>query len=173
MNINLLTIISYIFTILYISILIILAKIDYKNIKIEKPVITAGIILSILYMIYMYIIKALSINTSIIYLGIYIILIAIDTFIVKRYAKNSYTTGILMLFNIMLIFTGIDIFTYTLILSALEILVNLLIEKVKQKSNGNKKVRISNIPVGYFLGVSNIFVLISISVVERMILIWK
>ena len=63
-----------------------------------------------------------------------------DINLVKRYAKNSYTTGILMLFNIMLIFTGIDIFTYTIILTAIEILVCLLIAKIKQRDNGNKKV---------------------------------
>ena len=76
-----------------------------------------------------------------------------------------------MLFNIILIFTGTRIFTYTLILTAIEILVNLLIAKIKQKRNGNKKVKLSNIPVGYFLGINNIFVLISMAVVERMILI--
>ena len=170
-NIRLSTIITYIFTILYISILIITAGIDQKFLKIEKTVITAGIFLSILYMICMYAIEAASINTSIIYLGIYIVLIVVDTFIVKRYAEDSYTTGILMLFNIILIFTGTRIFTYTLILTAIEILVNLLIAKIKQKRNGNKKVKLSNIPVGYFLGINNIFVLISMAVVERMILI--
>lgn len=170
-NIQLSTVVIYIVTILYISVLIIISGIDQKFLKMEKSVITVGIFLSIIYMIYAYAIEPSSINTNIIYLGIYIILIAIDTFIVKRYAENSYTTGILMLFNIILIFTGIDIFTYTVILTALEIIVSLVIAKVKQKTNGNKKVKLSNIPVGYFLGVSNIFVLIIISVVERMVLV--
>lgn len=162
-NIQPLQIITYIFTILYISLLIIIAGIDQKFIKMEKSVITGGIILSILYMIYMYAIETVSLNTSIIYLGIYIILIAIDTFIVKKYAENSYTTGILMLFNIMLIFTGIDVFTYTVILTTLEILVSLLISKIKQKNNGNKKIKLSNIPVGYFLCVSNLLAIVDIS----------
>ena len=112
----------------------------------------------------MYVIETISLNTSIIYLGIYIILIAIDTFIIKRYAKNSYTTGILMLFNIMLIFTGIEVFTYTIVLTALEILVGLIISKIKQKKNGNKKIKLSNVPVGYFLCVSNLLAIVAISV---------
>ena len=164
-NIQPLQIITYIFTILYVSVLMIIAGIDQKLLKIEKSVITAGIILSILYMIYMYVIETISLNTSIIYLGIYIILIAIDTFIIKRYAKNSYSTGILMLFNIMLIFTGIEVFTYTIILTALEILVSLIISKIKQKNNGNKKIRLSNIPVGYFLCVSNLLAIVAISTI--------
>ena len=163
-NIQPLQIITYIFTILYVSVLMIIAGIDQKLLKIEKSVITAGIILSILYMIYMYVIETISLNTSIIYLGIYIILIAIDTFIIKRYAKNSYTTGILMLFNIMLIFTGIEVFTYTIVLTALEILVGLIISKIKQKKNGNKKIKLSNVPVGYFLCVSNLLAIVAISV---------
>lgn len=162
-NIQPLQIITYIFTILYVSVLMIIAGIDQKLLKMEKPVITAGIILSILYMIYMYIIETISLNTTIMYLGIYIILIAMDTFIIKRYAKNSYTTGILMLFNIMLIFTGIEVFTYTIVLTALEILVGLIISKIKQKKNGNKKIKLSNIPVGYFLCVSNLLAIVAIS----------
>ena len=46
-----------------------------------------------------------------------------------------------MLFCIMLQFCGIESFTYTLILTTLEILITLLIATIKQKTNGNKKVR--------------------------------
>ena len=166
MNINLLTIITCIFTILYISILVIISRIDKKYLKMEKSVISVGIILSIVYMIYMYIIKESSLKASIIYLGIYIILITLDTFIVKRYAENSYTTGILMLFNIMLVFTGINIFTYTIILTALEILFYLIIGKIKQKNNGNKKVKLSDVPVGYFLCICNILVVVAVSIIK-------
>ena len=48
-NIQPLQIITYIFTILYVSVLMIIAGIDQKLLKMEKSVITAGIILSILY----------------------------------------------------------------------------------------------------------------------------
>ena len=74
-----------------------------------------------------------------------------------------------MLFNIMVIFTGIDIFTYTIILTAIEILVCLLIAKIKQRDNGNKKVRLSDVPVGYFLCVSNVFAIIAISAITTYI----
>ena len=69
-----------------------------------------------------------------------------------------------MLFNIMLIFTGIEVFTYTIVLTALEILVGLIISKIKQKKNGNKKIKLSNVPVGYFLCVSNLLAIVAISV---------
>ncbi len=164
--INVTTIISVIFAIFYIVILSVIARIDQKQIKIEKRTAMAGIGLAILYIISNYIIKPESIKYGIIYLGIYIILIAVDTFITKRYAKNSYTIGILMLFCIMLQFCGIESFTYTLILTTLEILITLLIATIKQKTNGNKKVRLDNIPVGYFIIVNNIFVIIMMQILS-------
>ena len=151
----------------YISTLVIIGCIDQKNLKIDKRVAASGIILSILYIIYLYSRDTISININIIYLGIYVILLVADTFIVKRYAENSYTIGILMIFDIILIFTGIDVFFYTLIVTTLEILVFLLISKIRQKRNGNKKVKLSNVPVGYFVTVSNIITLIMISVINQ------
>lgn len=166
-NINLYSILTYLFTMFYISTLVIIGCIDQKNLKIDKRVVASGIILSILYIIYLYSIDTISININIIYLGIYVILLVADTFIVKRYAENSYTIGILMIFDIILIFTGMDVFFYTLIVTTLEILVFLLISKIRQKRNGNKKVKLSNVPVGYFVTVSNIITLIMISVINQ------
>ena len=93
--INVTTIISVIFAIFYIVILSVIARIDQKQIKIEKRTTMAGIGLAILYIISNYIIKPESIKYGIIYLGIYIILIAVDTFITKRYAYNRNINAIL------------------------------------------------------------------------------
>ena len=166
-SLNFTSILVYIFTILYITVLIIIAGIDQKNLRIEKGVLAGGIILSIFYIMYLYGIDPTSINMSIIYLGMYIILLAIDTFIIKRYAENSYTIGILMLFDIIFMFTGADVFIYTLIITAIEILVYLLIEKIKQKKNGNRKIKLNDIPVGYFVSVSNIFAMIILSIITK------
>ena len=164
---NFTSILVYIFTILYITVLIIIAGIDQKNLRIQKGVLAGGIILSIFYIMYLYGIDPTSINMSIIYLGMYIILLAIDTFIIKRYAENSYTIGIFMLFDIIFMFTGVDVFIYTLIITAIEILVYLLIEKIKQKKNGNRKIKLNDIPVGYFVSVSNIFAMIILSIITK------
>ena len=166
-SLNFTSILVYIFTILYITVLIIIAGIDQKILRIEKGVLAGGIILSIFYIMYLYGIDPTSINMSIIYLGMYIILLAIDTFIIKRYAENSYTIGILMLFDIIFMFTGADVFIYTLIITAIEILVYLLIEKIKQKKNGNRKIKLNDIPVGYFVSVSNIFAMIILSIITK------
>ena len=119
--------------------------------------------MSVLYIMYLYKIDSSRILFNIMYLGIYVVLLVVDNYIIKIHAKNSYTLGILMLFNIMVIFSGIDIFICTLIMTAVEILMYILVSKIKQKKNGNKKVKISDIPVGYFLGISNIFILAIVS----------
>ena len=72
-----------------------------------------------------------------------------------------------MLFDIIFMFTGADVFIYTLIITAIEILVYLLIEKIKQKKNGNRKIKLNDIPVGYFVSVSNIFAMIILSIITK------
>lgn len=162
-NLELSKIILHIFTIMYIFILVIIAGIDKKHLKIEKRAVSSGIILSVLYIMYLYKIDSSRTLFNIMYLGAYVILLVADNYIIKIHAQNSYTLGILMLFNIIVIFSGIDIFIYTLIMTSLEILMYILVSKIKQKKNGNKKVKISDIPVGYLLGISNIFIFAIVS----------
>ena len=99
-----------IFMSFYIIYLFLIAIIDKKYLKIDKKVNVSGIVGAIIYIIYLYIINPSSMKINLIYIGIYIILLIADTFIIKRYAKESYTIGILILFNTILIFSGIKIF---------------------------------------------------------------
>ena len=46
-------------------------------------------------------------------------LLTVDTIVLRRYAKNSYTIGILMLLNIILIFSEREILAYTMALTAI------------------------------------------------------
>ena len=71
-NLNLTSIIMYVFTILYLSTLIIISGIDQKYIKIDKKITTSGIIISMIYIIYLYVIDPSSIYFNTICLGIYL-----------------------------------------------------------------------------------------------------
>ena len=159
-------IIMYLFTVSYLTMLVIIAGIDNKYVNIEKKVITSGIIVSIMYIVFLYIIDPLSIYFNTMCLASYMILLIIDTVFLRRYAKNSYTVGILMLFNIILIFSEVDIFAYTMSMTAIEILSYLLVLKINQKKNGNKKIKIDKIPVGYFVSASNIIVLLVSAILQ-------
>ena len=158
--------IMYLFTILYFTTLVIIAGIDKRYVDIEKKVVTVGIIISIIYIVFLYIIDSSSIYFNTMCLGIYMILLITDTILLRRYAKSSYTIGVLMLFNIILVFSEVDILAYTIAMTALEIILYLIIQKVKQKENGYKKVKISNIPVGYFVSASNIIILLVLAIIQ-------
>lgn len=151
-----------IFVLLYVITIILIAEKDRREVKINRKLLVCGIIASIAYMIYEYIIDSSSIYLSAIYLEIHAILLAIDTFILKRYAKDSYIIKIIMLLNIILAFTKLEITIYTIIMSIVAILIYLLILQLKKKKNGNKKIKLDEIPIGFFIGASNVIVLFMI-----------
>ena len=122
-------IIIYVFTILYLTEIILIAGIDKEYNKINKNVLAYGIIISILYMIYLYTIDATSIYRYAIYLAIFAILLLVDTFLLKRYAFESNIINLLTLLNIILIFTEKDVFIATIITTIFEILLYIIIEK--------------------------------------------
>lgn len=155
-----------IFILLYVVAIILIAEIDRRKIKIHKNLLISGIIASMGYMIYLYIKDASSIYCTAIYLGIYAILLAIDTFLLRRYAKDSYILKILILINIIFVFTGLDIAIYTIMMSIVAILIYLLILQLKKKKNGNKKIKLDEIPVGFFVGASNVMVLIMMAFIH-------
>lgn len=166
-NLKISSIIMYLFTILYLTILVIVAGIDKKRIKIEKKIMTIGITISLIYIVYLYIVDPPSIYFNTICLAIYLILLTIDTILLRKYAKNSYTIGTLMLLNIILVFSETEIFAYTMVMVAIEILTYMSILQLNKKKNGNRKVRIDKVPVGYFISVSNIVILFLLAILKN------
>ena len=144
---------------LYITILILISGIDKEYININKSVLSCGIIISILYMIYLYTIGETSIYRYAIYLATYAILLSIDTILLRNYGKSSYIINLLLYLNIIFIFTGIEIFISTIIMATIAILIYALIRKINQKKTGNKKIKISDIPFGFYIGTSNIIII--------------
>lgn len=165
-NITINSIILFTFTILYLTAIILISGIDKEYIKIDKNVLAYGIIISILYMIYLYTIGATSIYRYAIYLAIYIILLFIDTFLLRRYAIDSYINNMLILLNMIFIFTETQIFIKTLLMAIIAILIYILIRKLTQKKNGNKEIKFNEIPIGYFIGTSNIIVMLIMSIIS-------
>lgn len=149
------SIIRYFITILYFSTLIIIAGIDKENIKIEKKVLSFGTIVALIYMIYMYVINSAVIYKYAIYLMIHIILMTLDMFLLKKRAKDSYTIDTLILLNIMLMLGDVRVLFYTIWITLLTILIDLIILKIRQKKSGNKQIKLSEVPIGFFLCVSN------------------
>lgn len=166
-NLNISNIIIYAFIVLYLTAIILISGIDKEYRKIDKRVLAYGIIISIIYMIYLYTIAATSIYRYAIYLAIYVILLSIDTFLLRRYAKDSYIINILMLLNMILIVTEAEISIMTVIMAALAIAIQILLVKLTQKNVGNKKIKLQEIPIGFFIGASNIIVLFMMTFISN------
>lgn len=163
-------IIEYAFFVLYFTFIILIAGIDKEKRIINKFVLMYGVIISIMYIVYLYIIETTSIYRYVIYLVLFILLLAIDTISLKKHAKNSYTYSILMLVIVMTIFTGEYTTISSIITTLLFISIYLLCKKLGNKKNVKTTEQFNNkIQIGYYLSIFNIVYFIAILALCRFI----
>ena len=151
------------FLALYISAIVIIAGIDKEKRQIEKSVIYYAIGVLVLYIIYLCIIDKASIYRYVMYLAFVLIILLLDTYVLKKDAKDSYILSLLMLVLIMAVFTGEITTILTIIMTLLSISILILINKVKikmKKVKTNEKELSKNISLGFYLCTSNIIMLI-------------
>lgn len=134
-NLNLINIIEYSFMVLYFTFIIITAGIDKEYRTINKPLLVYGIIISIMYIVYLYIIEKTSIYRYVIYLVLFILILIIDSITLKKHAKNNYNYSTLIFILIMAIFTGENITIISIIMTILVILIDIIIRKIKKSKN--------------------------------------
>ena len=158
-TLNVIKIAEFSFMVLYITFIILVAGIDKENRKIDKLVSVYGIVISIMYMVYLCIVEQANIYRYGIYLICYIIVLLLDTITLKKYAKNSYVTGILLMIITMIIFTGEYITQNAIIFTLLAISLYLLMYKIKERKKRKKQAerQITNrLSIGLFLGTFNV-----------------
>ena len=159
------SIMQYAFLVLYITFIILMAGIDKENRKIEKSVTIYGIVISIMYIIYLCIVENANIYRYVIYLILYIIILILDTITLKKYAKSTYVNSILLCIITMTIFTNEYIVFNSIIITLIAIAIYLIIEKTKNKISKSKKTDkqlARNISIGFYLGFTNILILLII-----------
>lgn len=162
------SIIQYCFIALYVTYIILIAGIDKENRKIDKLVSVYGVVISIMYMLYLCIVEQTNIYRYGIYLILYIIVLVLDTITLKRYAKNSYVSGILLMIITMLIFTNEYITANAIIFTLLAISFYLIIYKVKErKGRKSEKQVASQLSIGFFLGTFHILMLMIVLFVSN------
>ena len=167
-NFNIDVIIKFAFLVLYLVAIFLIAGIDKEKRHIENSVIYYALGILAIYIIYLCIIDNISIYRYVMYLSAIIILLIIDTILLKNKAKESYFISTLMLVIIMVIFTGEGVTILTLIYALLVLVTDILIEKIKEKSNKNKKEhKDNNLPIGFLLGISNVIVLIMVMFINN------
>ena len=151
--------IYFIFGILFISTLFIIGGIEKENYTISNSVLLFGLIVEAMYMIYLYIL-GFSMYRYVIYLFAMLILILINTIMLKRKGKENYTIQILTLCAYIPIFIKEE-------LVIISIIITLLLTAIKQislSSNINKKdilqIENQNINIGFYLCFTNVVMLI-------------
>lgn len=156
-NLEITEIAEFIFFILYFTFVILIAGIDKEIKEINKPVLMYGIIISIMYIVYLYIIEKTSIYRYVIYLILFILLLLVDSITLKKHAKNNYTYSILMVIIIMTIFTGEFVTISSIITTLLIIAIYLSIKKIKySKSKKTSQQYNGKIKIGFYLAIANI-----------------
>lgn len=151
---------------LYIAGLFIIAGIDKEKFEIRNEVLLYNIIVEVLYIIYLYIVENANIYRYVIYLFCMVILIVANNLYFSKKAKNNYTLECLILVLSMLTFTYEICTIFTIMCTLLAVTINILIYLSKNKrkkyiKNNKKLLKEYNIPIGYYLCVSNIIMLIA------------
>ncbi len=145
---------------LYFSGLIIIAGIDKEKHNICKSVILYETVLMAIYIIYLYIVEKTNIYRYVMYFFALFIFIVMDNYYLKKKVKSSYVLEILELSSIMTIFS----YEIGYILSVFLTLVTIGIEGILRKIQKNKKTfNLKNLPIGFYLVVFNIIVIIGIN----------
>ncbi len=165
-NITVFKIIEYSFIVLYLTYLALIIGIDKEEKEIQKSVNIYGIIISMIYMVYLYILDDNNIYRYAIYLIAYMLILTLDTIILKKFAKSNYGLGIITMIMTMVIFTGEYVVINSVICTLIAITVSNLLFKIKKNKSIKKDLKFSQkLPIGFYLGVTNIITFIMVLIV--------
>lgn len=157
----------FVFGILYIATLFIIAGIDKEKVRIEKPVLLFGFICVTIYMIYLYIVeKDTSMYRYVIYLILSCLLILFSIYYLRKKGKDSYPIDVLILSMFMVLFTYETVYIYTVVITLLAVGIQILLHKIEDKKIKSIKKdsdKVSKIPVGFYMCTANIVSMIVIN----------
>jgi len=163
-NLHIHNILRFIFIVLYLVCIFIIAGIDKDERKIEKSVLYYGIMVSCLYIIYLCIMGySTSIYRYVMYLVTFILLLIIDTEYQIRTAKQSYLLGVLILIIVMIINTTEFVTIASIFVVCTSILLTKMIYYIKNGLNKHKKEHkdLTQIhKLAYLLAIANVIILI-------------
>lgn len=153
-SINIDKIVYLLFGIFYIATLFIIGGIEKENHAISKPVMVFGLIVEMVYMIYLYIV-----NINMYKYVIYSILLIIIALINVISVKENYTIQILNLYLYLVIGTGIKVANISIIVLLAILSILSIISNCKTKKDNKTKNDLKQ-PIGFYLCFINIVILI-------------
>ena len=164
-NLNSINLISFITIILYVSYIILAIIADKENRCMPPEVFAYGVLIALIYIIYMCIVENASIYNNIAYLLIMTFLLLVNILSTKKRAQSSYLIDLLTMLLIMLIFTGkvagILTITGTLLSIALYIFIN-KIKDSKTKGKKSKNTYSANVKIIFIMGILNLLIFLTL-----------
>lgn len=154
--------------ILYLTSLFIIAGIDQEKKQIQKSVLTFSFFVSAVHMIYSCVLAQGNIYGYVIYLLIMFALMIVDTSLLKKNLNHDYLIQTLILLITMIIFSGEYAIILTILLTILEVgFHNLLSGMGKKKSKMQKTNSKKQMPIAFFLCISNILVILFVNFIAN------
>lgn len=159
---NLTTLIAII---LYMSYIILTLKTGEKNRNMSPTVLAYGVIISLIYIVYMCITEKETIYVNVIYLVIMTLLLLANILSVKKRAESNYVIDLLTMLLIMVIFTGEFTCILTIIGTLISIALYIFINKIRDSSCKGQKIKNtynSNINIVFIMGILNLLTFVTL-----------
>lgn len=169
-NFNVASLTLFIVIVLYLSYIILAIGIDKENKKMSQLVLVYGVIISLIYIVYMCIVERESIYVNVIYLVMMTLLLLLNIINTKKRAQGSYVIDLLTMLLIMLIFTGEMVCILTITGTLLAIALYILINKIMTSKNKGKKLKAtfsSNVRIVFIMGILNLLTFLAIIIYQN------
>lgn len=158
---SVLTLTEYLYQMIFVTTLVLIAGIDKNNKKICKPIILVGCVVGFVHIIYLYIIKNVALVSIYKYVIYFIIVCILSEITTKhKYFKYSYLLEIMMICIYINMFVISEVFLITAVLTMVSIIFEIIINKRKNKIDKSDILAEKNtnleIPIAYCLCLSNI-----------------
>lgn len=157
-NLSLIKIIEFSFFALYLTFIILISGIEKEKKQINKSVLMYGIIISIIYIVYLCVIEKASIYRYIIYLFFEAILLIIDTILIKKKAENNYEISLLLFLLVMAIFTSEIATVFSIIGVIIALGIYIIIKKISKNTKNliDKNNYLKDVNFGLYISIFNI-----------------
>lgn len=146
--------------ILYIVGLLSIMKIDKEKHEIPKGLLLYEIVVTFAYRIYLLIFDKTDITRYAIYLGLIVVLLLIDTLIIKKKFKTTYTIDLVILLIIMSFITEPIQLLSTAVLTLISIALYSMLSNINKPKKSKKKIVI---PFAFYLCFANILSIVLIN----------
>lgn len=153
----------FLFGLLYLSTLFLIAGIDKEKRTVQKSVLLVGIITMGIYMMYLYIVEKANIYRYVIYLFLICITLLMESIYLKKTAKTSYSMQVLALCLYTTLFTGEYVFLLSVIMLFLVICLTVLSRKIVALYRRYKKsdeMIMNRFPFAFYFCICNIIMLL-------------